>query len=153
MKYKNLDSAVHNFAHSFISRDHTRSGKLVHNLLIRLNNNGLVPKIKFDFFNETVLGIGIENKNAFKLLEDYKLWLPEHLENHKCSTRMLEALSIEASAEFDKAYSLPNIDDFKQIKFNALIEWKAQDRKLKTREIFLVESLRKEELREGLYEF
>lgn len=54
MKYKNYKSAIHNFAHSFMSIDYGKSGRLAINVLIDSYNKGFEPKADFDFINLTI---------------------------------------------------------------------------------------------------
>jgi len=54
MKFKNYKSAIHNFAHSFMSIDCMKSGRLAVNVLIDLYNLKHEPEATFDFVNKTI---------------------------------------------------------------------------------------------------
>ena len=54
MKYKNYKSAIHNFTHSFISIDYTKSGQLAINVLIDLYKLGIENKAIFSFIDKTI---------------------------------------------------------------------------------------------------
>ena len=54
MKYKNYKSAIHNFAHSFMSIDYMKSGRLAENVLIYLHNKGLETIATFDFIGQSI---------------------------------------------------------------------------------------------------
>ncbi len=153
MKYNNLKSAIHNFTHSIISRDYSHSGKLVHNILIKLKNHNLLPQVKLNFIDGTIQPNEAIDDSSKKLLLDYRNWLPEHLENHKCSISELELFEIIVFADFDKAYHLKNAEDYLRIKFIAILNWKIKGKENESREIWIEEDLLQEDLINGLYEF
>lgn len=55
MKFKNYKSAIHNFAHSFMSIDYMKSGQLAVNVLINRYNLKMEPEATFDFINKTIM--------------------------------------------------------------------------------------------------
>jgi hypothetical protein len=84
MKFKNYKSAIHNFAHSFMSIDYMKSGRLAINVLIDLNSKGLETKATFDFLRQSIEPTEANSKESKKLLTDYLDWLPDHFTRHDC---------------------------------------------------------------------
>ncbi|MBK9962896.1 MAG: hypothetical protein IPP06_16695 [Saprospiraceae bacterium] len=82
MKFKNYKSAIHNFAHSFMSIDYMKSGRLAVNVLIDLYNLKVEPKATFDFITKTILPTEATTKESNELLKDYLSWLPDHFASH-----------------------------------------------------------------------
>lgn len=139
MKFKNYKSAIHNFADSFQSVDYSKSGKLAFNVLIHLNNLKLKPSAKFDFVNKTIQPEEAISKESNQLLNDFLEWLPTHFKNHNCDLDKLEKLTIEISADFDKAFYPPGMNKAKQISIQTNTSWKADNRDEETIEITLNE--------------
>jgi len=139
MKFKSYKSAIHNFADSFQSVDYSKSGKLALNVLIHLNILKLKPSATFDFVNKTIQPEEAITKESKKLLNDYLDWLPEHFKNHNCDLDKLEKLTINISADFDKAFYPPGINKAKQISIKTNTNWKVNNRDEETIEITLNE--------------
>jgi hypothetical protein len=100
MKYKNYKSAIHNFAHSFMSIDYMKSSRLAINVLIDLNNKGFETKADFDFINKTIEPKVADFKESRQLLSDYLDWLPDHFDKHNCDLTGLEFLQISIWTDF-----------------------------------------------------
>jgi len=92
MKFKNYKSAIHNIAHSFMSIDYMKSGRLAVNVLIDLYNQKIEPKATFDFINKTIDPTKARTKESNELLNDYLSWLPDHFVRHDCDLTKLEFL-------------------------------------------------------------
>ena len=152
MKFKNYKSAIHNFADSFQSVDYSKSGKLAFNVLIHLNNLKLKPSATFDFVNKTIQPEEAITKESKKLLNDYLDWLPEHFKNHNCDLDKLEKLSIDVSADFDKAFYPPDMNKAKQIYIKTNTNWKADNSDEETIEITLNEIVDDYYLKTGIPE-
>lgn len=128
MKYKNHKSAIHNFAHSFMSIDYMKSGRLAVNVLIDLYNLKLEPKATFDFIYKTILPIEATTKESIELLKDYLSWLPDHFANHKCDITKLEKLEITIWTDFDKAIVPKGMSNCKEFVVYTTTTWKAEGR-------------------------
>lgn len=128
MKFKNYKSAIHNFADSFQSVDYSKSGKLAFNVLIHLNSLNLKPSATFDFINKTIQPEQAISKESKQLLNDYLNWLPTHFINHNCDLDKLEKLTIEISADFEKAFYPQGMNKAKQISLQTRTNWKADNR-------------------------
>ena len=143
MKHKNYKSAIHNFTHSFISIDYTKSGLLAVNVLIDLHNLGLETKTRFDFINKSIQPTQAESKGSKQLLNDYLDWLPEHFENHNCDLTKLEKLETIIWVDFDKAFSPPSMNDAIEFTVNTVTKWKADGRDEEIIEISQTELIKK----------
>jgi len=128
MKFKNYKSAIHNFADSFQSVDYSKSGKLAFNVLIHLNSLNLKPSATFDFIAKTIQPEQAISKESKQLLNDYLNWLPTHFINHNCDLDKLEKLTIEISADFEKAFYPQGMNKAKQISLTTRTNWKADNR-------------------------
>lgn len=128
MKYKNYKSAIHNFAHSFISIDNMKSGRLTVNVLIDLYNLGLESRTTFDFINKTIKPNQAESNESRQLLNDYSNWLPEHFANHNCDKTKLERLEVTIWTDFKN--TLPHKRNRRDRIFivSALTKWRADGR-------------------------
>lgn len=152
MKYKNYNSAIHNFTHSFISIDYMKSGRLAVNVLIDLFNLGLETKSTFDFINQTIQPEKAESKESRQLINDYVEWLPNHFEKHNCDLTNLEKLELTFWIDFDKAFSLPRMDNTLEFTVNSLTVWKPKGREEQTIEISQTELIKKNFLKLGIPE-
>ncbi len=152
MKFKNYSAAIHNFAHSFQSNVYTKSGKLAFNVLVNLNAHGIAPSATFDFINRTIEPAEAFSNESKQLLNDYAEWLPEHLKNHKCDLEKLEKLTIIISADFENAFSPPNMNYCKQICVETKALWKAVGKNEQTIDISQDELVRNEFLKIGIPE-
>jgi hypothetical protein len=152
MKFKNYKSAIHNFADSFQSVDYSKSGKLAFNVLIHLNNLKLKPSATFDFIHKTIQPEEAISKESKQLLHDYLDWLPTHFKNHNCDLDKLEKLTIDVSADFDKAFYPPGMNKAKQISIQTNTNWKADNRDEETIEITLNEIVDDYYLKTGIPE-
>ncbi len=152
MKFKNYKSAIHNFADSFQSVDYSKSGKLAFNVLIHLNNLKLKPSATFDFIHKTIQPEEAISKESKQLLNDYLDWLPTHFKNHNCDLDKLEKLTIDFSADFDKAFYPPGMNKAKQISIQTNTNWKADNRDEETIEITLNEIVDDYYLKTGIPE-
>ena len=119
--------------------DYSKSGKLAFNVLIHLNNLKLKPTATFDFINKTIQPEEAITKESKKLLNDYLDWLPEHFKNHNCDLDKLEKLTINISADFDKALYPAGMNKAKEISIQTNTSWKADSRDEETIEIALKE--------------
>ncbi|MBN7810440.1 hypothetical protein J0A68_05705 [Algoriphagus sp. H41] len=147
MKYKNYKSAIHNFTHSFISVDYTRSGCLAVNVLIDLYNLGLDTKSTFDFISKTILPRQAESEESNQLLNDYLEWLLDHFESHNCDLSQLEILEVSIWTDFDRAIFPTGMNDTGEFKINALTKWKPHGREEETIEISQIELIKKDFLK------
>ena len=152
MKYKNYNSAIHNFTHSFISIDFSKSGKLAFNYLIDLNNNGLISKANFDFISKTVTPNLTTNKNVNQLIKDYSDWLPIHFKNHNCNIEKLNKLEIKFSIDLENLNKIPSMQDTVEIELKALVTWQAFDKEEKTIELNNKEVIKGSFLKTGIPE-
>ena len=103
MKYKNYKSAIHNFSHSFMSIDYTKSGRLAVNVIINLYKIGKKNKATFDFIKKEIIPKEAETEGSKQLLKDYLNWLPEHFKKHDCDFTKLEKLEVTIWTDFNKA--------------------------------------------------
>ncbi|MEO0626099.1 MAG: hypothetical protein AAFY91_03865 [Bacteroidota bacterium] len=143
MKYKNYKSAIHNFTHSFISIDKTKSERLAIDVLIDLYNRGLETKSSFDFINQTILPDRVVTEESRQLIIDYMSWLPDHFENHNCNLSKLEKLVTTYWTDFDKAFSPPGMKSALEFTISAQTVWRADGRKEQTIEVSQTELINK----------
>ncbi len=142
MKFKNYKSAIHNFAHSFMSIDYMKSGRLAVNVLIDLYNLKLEPKATFDFVNKTIKPTDAKNKESNELLNDYLSWLPDHFQRHNCDLTKLEVLEITIWTSFDNARTPSGMSNCKEFVVHTLTKWKADGREEQTIEISQTEIIK-----------
>ncbi len=128
MKYKNYKSALHNFAHSFISIDYTNSQQLAVNALIALHNIGCESVATFDFIDKSILPTQAQTAENQQLLNDYTDWLPEHCYNHNCDPTAFEKLSITISTDFDNTQESEYNKNHKIFTLSAKILWKVANK-------------------------
>lgn len=141
MKYKNYNSAIHNFTHSFMSIDYSKSGRLAVNVLIDLYNLNLEPKTTFAFIAKTILPAEANTKRSNKLLNDYLSWLPDHFARHNCDLTKLEVLQITIRTDFNNASTAPPKCDSKELMVHAMTKLKADGRSEQAFEISLSETI------------
>lgn len=153
MKFKNYKSAIHNFAHSFMSIDYMKSGRLAVNVLIDLHNKGLEAKATFDFVRQSIEPTEATSKDAKKLLADYIDWLPDHFTNHNCDLSKLEKLEITISIDFEKAITPHRMDDAIEFVVLTWTNWKADGREEEQIEIKQTEVIKRTFLKSGIPEF
>ena len=140
MKYKNYKSAVHNFVHSFQSRDYMKSPKQSYNVLISLYEKGLPPKATFDFINGTIEPKEAVSESSSQLLNDYMQWLPEHCLNHNCDPSLIVSLKTSIWVDFEKAWDRRSKNDI-NLEIQTKTEWKAQDKSaqiVETKEVEII---------------
>jgi len=142
MKFKNYKSAIHNFAHSFMSIDYMKSGRIAVNVLIDLNNLRLEPKATFDFVNKTIKPTDARTKESAELLNDYLSWLPDHFLRHNCDLTKLEVLEITIWTDFDNAKTPPGMSNCKEFEVHTLTKWKADGRDEEKIEISQIELIK-----------
>jgi hypothetical protein len=152
MKYKNYKSAIHNFAHSFMSIDFMKSGRLAVNILIDLSNVGIETKATFDFIRKKIEPKEAESKESRQLINDYLDWLPEHFENHDCDLSKLEKLEITIGTDFNKAITPPRMSNMKEFTVQTMTKWKVEQRDEQTIGISQTEILKQNFLKSGIPE-
>ena len=135
MKFKNYKSAIHNFAHSFMSIDYMKSGRLAVNVLIDLYNLKLEPKVTFDFIDKTIFPATARSKESGELLTDYLNWLPDHFARHNCDLAKLEILQMAIWTDFDNAKTPQGMSNCKEFVVHTLTTRKADERDEQTIEI------------------
>jgi hypothetical protein len=143
MKYKNYKSAIHNFTHSFISIDYSKSGRLAVNTLIDLYKMGKETKATFDFQNQIIYPNDAESIESKELLRNYLEWLPDHFDSHDCDLTKLEKLETTIWTDFSKAFSPLKMDNTLEFTVNALTIWKAEGREKQILEISITELIKK----------
>jgi hypothetical protein len=153
MKFKNYKSAIYNFAHSFMSIDYMKSGRLAVNVLIDLHNKGLETKATFDFVRQSIEPTEANSKENKKLLGDYFDWLPDHFRKHGCDLSKLEKLEIVISIDFDKAITPLRMNDAIELVVLTSTTWKADGRDEEQIEIKQTEVIKQTFLKSGIPEF
>lgn len=152
MKDKNYKSAIHNFAHSFMSVDYTRSGHLALNSVIELYNAGKETKAIFDFINKDIQPDEAISPSSVQLLNDYLNWLPEHLESHNCDLFKLEKLELIIWTEFHKAITPEGMKDTIEFEVNIEGKWKLYDREEQSVSISNIELMKESFLKSKIPE-
>jgi hypothetical protein len=153
MKYKNYRSAIHNFAHSFMSIDYMKCGRLAVNVLIDLHNKGLETKATFDFVRQSIEPTEANSNESKKLLADYLDWLPDHFSKHNCNLSKLERLEVTISIDFDKAITPLRMNDAIEFVVVTSTNWKADGREDEKIEIKQTEVIKRTFLKSGIPEF
>ena len=153
MKFKNYKSAIHNFAHSFMSIDYMKSERLAVNVLIDLYNLKLEPKATFDFINRNILPTEAMTKESNELLKDYMSWLPDHFKAHNCDLTKLEIFEITIWTDFDKAITPPGMSNCKEFVVRTKTKWKADERDEETIEISQTEIIKENFIKLRIPEF
>lgn len=143
MKYKNYKSAIHNFAHSFMSIDYMKSGRLAINVLIDLYNKGIETKADFDFLNKTIVPEEALSKESMQLLNDYIDWIPEHFQKHNCDLTDLEVLQISISTDFENVVVPKGMNDSVEFSVQTSTKWKAKGKEEHLIEISQTEIIKK----------
>lgn len=143
MKYKNYKSAIHNFAHSFMSIDYMKSGRLAINTLIDLHNKGFEPKADFDFINATIKPKDADSIESRQLLSDYLDWLPDHFDKHNCDYSGLEVLQIRIWTDFKNATVPHSMNDSVEFDIKTATKWKVFDKEIQLIEILQTEIIKR----------
>jgi hypothetical protein len=89
VQYKNIDSALHNFGHSFVSLMNYVDGAYVRDLLLRSAEADLGNSVTINFSSGAVFpSAASADSRLRKSVEYWGGWLPRHLEsqnvNHAC---------------------------------------------------------------------
>lgn len=147
MKYKNYKSAIHNFAHSFMSIDYMKSNRLAINVLIDLYNKGFETKADFDFINKTIEPKEADYKESRQLLSDYLDWLPDHFDKHNCDLAGLEFLQIRIWTDFTNAIVPQKMNDSIEFTINTETKWKTFDKELQLIDISQTEIIKRSYLK------
>ena len=153
MKYKNYKSAIHNFAHSFMSIDYMKSGRLAVNVLIDLYNLKHAPKATFDFIDKTITPVEAQTKESKELLNDYLSWLPDHFNRHNCDLTKLEKLEITIWTDFDHAVTPQGMSNCIEFVVHTMTKWKADGRDEQTIEISQTEIIKENFIKLRIPEF
>lgn len=153
MKFKNYKSAIHNFAHSFMSIDYMKSGRLAVNVLIDLYKAGKEPKATFDFLNKKIEPPEANSKESIQLLNDYLNWLPDHFDNHLCDLNKLKKLQLTIWTDFEKAITPQGMKNCKEFTVQTFTKWKAEGRNEETIEIKQTEIIKENFLKTRLPEY
>jgi hypothetical protein len=153
MKFKNYRSAIHNFTHSLISIDYTKSGVLAVNVLIDLFSLNLDSKATFDFIKKDILPAQADTKRSRQLLQDYLDWLPAHFLSHNCDLSKLEKLEITFWAGLAQARTPEGFSDIKEFSLHAITKWKAENREEEIIEISQIEMIKQGFLKSRIPEF
>jgi hypothetical protein len=153
MKFKNYKSAIHNFAHSFMSIDYMKSGRLAVNVLIDLYNLKLEAKATFNFINKTILPKNAITNESSELLKDYLTWLPDHFAAHNCDLTKLETLELTIWTDFDKAITPYGMSNRKEFVVQTLTKWKADERDEQIIEISQTEIIKENFIKLRIPEF
>ncbi len=153
MKFKNYKAAIHNFAHSFMSIDYMKSGRLAVNVLIDLYNINKEPKATFDFISKTILPAEAKTKESSELLKDYLSWLPDHLEKHNCDAAKLEKLELTIWTDFANAKTPRGMSNSKEFLVHTTTKWKADGREEQVIEISQTEIIKENFIKLRIPEF
>lgn len=153
MKFKNYKSAIHNFAHSFMSIDYTRSRRLAVNVLINLNKLKFEQKATFDFINKKIFPTEAITEESNELFKDYLTWLPDHFSAHNCDPKRLEILEITICTDFGKAFNPLGMNDCKEFVVNTTTKWKVDGREEQTIKITQTEIIKEDFVQLGIPEF
>ena len=152
MKYKNYKSAIHNFAHSFMSIDYMKSNRLAINVLIDLYNKGFETKADFDFINKTIEPKEADNKESRQLLSDYLDWLPDHFYKHNCDLTGLEFLQISIWTDFKHAVVPQKMNDSIEFTIKTETKWKTFDKEVQQIDISQIEIIKRTYLKSKIPE-
>lgn len=153
MKFKNYKSTIHNFAHSFMSIDYMKSGRLAVNVLIDLHNLKHEPKATFNFIDKTIVPIDARTKESYELLNDYLDWMPDHFARHNCDLTKLEVLAITIWTDFDNAKIPKGMSNCKEFIVHTLTKWKADGRDTLTIEMSQTEIIKENFIKLKIPEF
>ena len=153
MKFKNYKSAIHNFAHSFMSIDYMKSGRLAVNVLIDLHNLKHEPKATFNFIDKTIVPTDARTKESGELLNDYLDWMSDHFARHNCDLTRLEVLEITIWTDFDNAKTPPGMSNCKEFVVHTLTKWKVDGRDVQTIEISQTEIIKENFIKLRIPEF
>lgn len=153
MKFKNYNSAIHNFAHSFMSIDYLKSGRLAVNVLIDLHNLKYEPKTTFNFIYKTIVPTEARTNESGELLNDYLDWMPDHFARHNCDLLKLEVLEITIWTDFDNAKTPQGMSNCKEFVVHTWTKWKADGRDTQTIEISQTEIIKENFLKLRIPEF
>jgi len=84
MKYKLIDSMLHNFGHSFVSLMNYVDGEYICDLLESLARQSPGHEVQIDFLEGTISTQGESiPERLSKSIRYWKDWLPKHMENHR----------------------------------------------------------------------
>ena len=153
MKFRNYKSAIHNFAHSFMSIDYMKSGRLAVNVLIDLYKQGKETKSTFDLLNKTIEPQEAISKESMQLMNDYIDWLPDHFDKHDCDLNKLEKLQLTIWTDFEKAVVPQGMNNCREFTVSTLTKWKAYRRDERTIEISQTEIIKENFLKTRIPEF
>ena len=152
MKYKNYSSAIHNFTHSFMSIDYTKSGRLAINFLISKYNNECENQVIFSFVDNSIKPTNFDSIEMKELMTDYLNWLPQHFNNHNCDISQLEKLEITLKADFRNATIPEGMHDTREFEYSARTIWKVFGKNEQMIEISQIELIHKDFLKTGMLE-
>lgn len=92
MKYKHIDSALHNFGHSFVSLMNYVDDTYICDLLDVAARDSGVSEVRINFSGEVADLPACSAPQLAKSFEYWKAWLPKLLEDQKVSPASLSAI-------------------------------------------------------------
>lgn len=95
MKYKNINSALHNFGHSFVSLMNYVDDEYVGDLLLQLAKDDPSNSVTINFSSGVVLPPAASaNSRLRKSIEYWGDWLPKHLESQNVHSGSLSEITL-----------------------------------------------------------
>ena len=83
MKYKNIDSMLHNFGHSFVSLMNYIDDEYIIDILDSTLRALPSPRLEIRFPSQLIQPAGTYSPVLLKSVHHYAEWLPEHMQNHE----------------------------------------------------------------------
>jgi hypothetical protein len=94
MKYKHIDSALHNFGHSFVSLMNYVDDMYICELLDAAARNSCCSEVRINFSGEVADLPEHSAPQLVKSFEYWKAWLPKLLERQNVSPSSLSAIAL-----------------------------------------------------------
>ena len=82
MKYKNIDSMLHNFGHSFVSLMNYVDGEYIIDELDKLARSVPGNEIRIDFSSGSISPEATYPERLHKSVQYWMDWLPKHMRSH-----------------------------------------------------------------------
>jgi hypothetical protein len=92
MKYKHIDSALHNFGHSFVSLMNYVDEKYICDLLDAAARDSVGSEVRINFSGEVADLPECSEPQLAKSFEYWKTWLPELLERQNVTPSSLSSI-------------------------------------------------------------
>jgi len=102
MSYKNINSCIHNFGHSFVSLMNWEDGEYIDDILKRRVDENPEGTVIIDFINGTILPSNFKSKKLETSAKYYRERWPDHVARHLIAPHKIVRCELRFSKEGER---------------------------------------------------